>query len=55
MEFLQSFNNCRCYWWDWDWLKNWVKKVDASGNTVLDEDGEPVLKKLTGPQELFLQ
>jgi len=26
-------------------LKNWVKKVDASGNIVLDEDGEPVLEE----------
>ena len=26
-------------------LKNWVKKKDANGNTVLDEDGEPVLEE----------
>jgi len=26
-------------------LKNWVKKTDADGNTVLDEDGEPVLEQ----------
>ena len=26
-------------------LKNWVKKKDAAGNTVLDEDGEPVLEQ----------
>ncbi|MGJ8657784.1 MAG: bifunctional aconitate hydratase 2/2-methylisocitrate dehydratase [Akkermansiaceae bacterium] len=26
-------------------LKNWVRKVDADGNTVLDEDGEPVLEQ----------
>lgn len=26
-------------------LKNWVKKVDAEGNTVRDEDGEPVLEE----------
>ncbi|MGB2128384.1 MAG: bifunctional aconitate hydratase 2/2-methylisocitrate dehydratase [Flavicella sp.] len=26
-------------------LKNWVKKVDASGNVVLDADGEPVLEQ----------
>jgi aconitate hydratase 2 / 2-methylisocitrate dehydratase len=26
-------------------LKNWVKKVDASGNTILDKDGEPVLEE----------
>ena len=26
-------------------LKNWVKVKDAEGNTVLDEDGEPVLKQ----------
>ncbi len=26
-------------------LKNWVKIKDADGNTVLDEDGEPVLKQ----------
>ena len=25
-------------------LKNWVKKVDADGNTVVDEDDEPVLE-----------
>jgi aconitate hydratase 2/2-methylisocitrate dehydratase len=27
-------------------LKNWVKQVDANGNTVVDEDGEPELKQL---------
>ena len=27
-------------------LKNWVKKKDAEGNTILDEDGEPVLKQI---------
>ena len=27
-------------------LKNWVKKRDAEGNTVLDEDGEPVLEQV---------
>ena len=26
-------------------LKNWVKKKDADGNTVMDEDGEPVLEQ----------
>ena len=26
-------------------LKNWVKKVDADGNTVVDEDDEPVLEQ----------
>ncbi|PKF60452.1 bifunctional aconitate hydratase 2/2-methylisocitrate dehydratase [Psychromonas sp. psych-6C06] len=26
-------------------LKNWVKKVDASGNTITDENGEPVLEE----------
>jgi len=26
-------------------LKNWVKKKDADGNTVMDEDGEPVLEE----------
>jgi len=26
-------------------LKNWVKQKDAEGNTVRDEDGEPVLKQ----------
>ena len=26
-------------------LKNWVKKKDAQGNTVLDQDGEPVLEE----------
>lgn len=25
-------------------LKNWVKQKDADGNTVIDEEGEPVLK-----------
>ena len=27
-------------------LKNWVKKKDANDNTVLDEDGEPVLEEV---------
>ena len=27
-------------------LKNWVKKKDADGNTVLDSDGEPVLEQV---------
>ncbi len=27
-------------------LKNWVKKVDAEGNPVLDESGEPVLEEV---------
>ena len=27
-------------------LKNWVKKKDANGNTVLDDDGEPVLEEV---------
>jgi len=26
-------------------LKNWVKKVDANGNTVLDANGDPVLEE----------
>eukprot|EP00752_Nemacystus_decipiens_P014413 g12822.t1 len=26
-------------------LQNWVKKKDADGNTVVDEDGEPVLEQ----------
>ena len=26
-------------------LKNWVKKVDADGNTVLDDNGDPVLEE----------
>ena len=26
-------------------LKNWVKKKDADGNTVVDADGEPVLEE----------
>ena len=26
-------------------LKNWEKQIDADGNTVVDEDGEPVLKQ----------
>jgi len=26
-------------------LKNWVKQKDADGNTVIDEDGEPVLEQ----------
>ena len=27
-------------------LKNWVKKKDADGNTVMDSDGEPVLEEV---------
>ncbi|CAM1367015.1 bifunctional aconitate hydratase 2 and 2-methylisocitrate dehydratase [Tenacibaculum litopenaei] len=27
-------------------LKNWVKQKDENGNTILDEDGEPVLKQM---------
>ncbi|MEO1696388.1 MAG: bifunctional aconitate hydratase 2/2-methylisocitrate dehydratase [Planctomycetota bacterium] len=27
-------------------LKNWVKKLDADGNTILDEDGEPELEQV---------
>ena len=27
-------------------LKNWVKKKDINGNTVIDEDGEPVLEEV---------
>ena len=27
-------------------LKNWQKKKDADGNTILDEDGEPVLEEI---------
>ena len=27
-------------------LKNWVKQKDAEGNTIVDEDGEPVLKEV---------
>ena len=27
-------------------LKNWVKKKDAEGNTVLDADGEPILEQV---------
>ncbi|MDJ0917128.1 MAG: bifunctional aconitate hydratase 2/2-methylisocitrate dehydratase [Woeseiaceae bacterium] len=27
-------------------LKNWVKKLDADGNPVMDEDNEPVLEQL---------
>ena len=26
-------------------LKNWVKKKDAEGNTIVDQDGEPVLEE----------
>ncbi|WP_262693524.1 bifunctional aconitate hydratase 2/2-methylisocitrate dehydratase [Kordiimonas aquimaris] len=26
-------------------LKNWVKKLDADGNTVMDENGDPVLEQ----------
>ena len=26
-------------------LKNWVKKTDADGNTIMDENGEPVLEQ----------
>ncbi|MBQ4822632.1 bifunctional aconitate hydratase 2/2-methylisocitrate dehydratase [Aquimarina sp. MMG016] len=27
-------------------LKNWVKQKDADGNTIVDEDGEPILKEV---------
>ncbi|MAD60230.1 MAG: bifunctional aconitate hydratase 2/2-methylisocitrate dehydratase [Myxococcales bacterium] len=27
-------------------LKNWVKKLDDDGNTIMDEDGEPVLEQV---------
>ncbi len=27
-------------------LKNWVKQKDEAGNTIVDEDGEPILKQL---------
>ena len=27
-------------------LKNWVKKLDNDGNTIMDEDGEPVLEQV---------
>ncbi|MAI27271.1 MAG: bifunctional aconitate hydratase 2/2-methylisocitrate dehydratase [Spirochaeta sp.] len=27
-------------------LKNWVKKLDANGQSILDEDGEPVLEQV---------
>ncbi len=27
-------------------LKNWVKQKDENGNTIVDEDGEPVLKQV---------
>ncbi len=27
-------------------LKNWVKKVDADGNAVLDENGDPILEQV---------
>jgi len=27
-------------------LKNWIKQKDANGNTVVDEDGEPILKEV---------
>ncbi len=27
-------------------LKNWVKKTDANGNTVVDENGDPVLEEV---------
>ena len=27
-------------------LQNWVKQKDAEGNTIVDEDGEPVLKQV---------
>ncbi len=27
-------------------LKNWVKKKDVDGNTIMDEDGEPVLEEM---------
>ena len=26
-------------------LKNWVKKLDGKGNTILDDDGEPILEQ----------
>ena len=26
-------------------LKNWVKKLDEEGNTILDDDGEPILEQ----------
>merc|ERR1712100_647251 len=26
-------------------LKNWVKKKDANGDTIMDEEGEPVLEE----------
>ncbi|WP_405570364.1 bifunctional aconitate hydratase 2/2-methylisocitrate dehydratase [Winogradskyella sp. Asnod2-B02-A] len=26
-------------------LKNWIKQTDAEGNTIVDEDGEPILKQ----------
>ncbi len=26
-------------------LKNWVKQKDANGNTIVDEDGDPILKE----------
>ena len=26
-------------------LKNWVKKLDEKGNTILDDDGEPILEQ----------
>ncbi|MBU3012458.1 bifunctional aconitate hydratase 2/2-methylisocitrate dehydratase [Polaribacter vadi] len=27
-------------------LQNWVKQKDAEGNTIVDEDGEPILKQM---------
>ncbi|WP_452226384.1 bifunctional aconitate hydratase 2/2-methylisocitrate dehydratase [Lacinutrix cladophorae] len=27
-------------------LKNWVQQKDADGNTIVDEDGEPILKQM---------
>ncbi|MDF4221808.1 bifunctional aconitate hydratase 2/2-methylisocitrate dehydratase [Maribacter sp. M208] len=27
-------------------LKNWVKQKDEAGNTIVDEDGEPILKQM---------
>lgn len=27
-------------------LKNWVKKKDSNGNTILDSDGEPILEEI---------
>jgi len=27
-------------------LKNWIKKKDANGDTIMDDDGEPILEKV---------